>query len=132
MCVLGMAEEFRPQKIAVNALWPRTMILTAATTMLYGNQASFQSRRPEIVADAAFVIVSQPSFSYTGNFCIDDTVLYAQGINDLSPYAMDPSQTDNLYEDFFIDSTHTFTPPKVQIISQPCIFKKDISLQSHL
>ena len=76
MCVLGMAEEFRDDGIAVNALWPRTMIATAAVqNLLGGDEAMKRSRRPEIVADAAHAILVRPSREATGNFYIDDEVL---------------------------------------------------------
>jgi citronellol/citronellal dehydrogenase len=87
MCVLGMAEEFRDDGIAVNALWPRTMIATAAVqNLLGGEEAMKRSRRPEIVADAAHAILVRASREATGNFYIDDEVLREEGVEDLSRY----------------------------------------------
>ena len=101
LCVLGMAAEFRADGIAVNALWPRTTIATSAVRNLLGGEAMVRrSRRPEIVADAAHAILTRPSRSFTGNFCIDDEVLAAAGITDLTSYAVDP--TADLAPDFFI------------------------------
>jgi citronellol/citronellal dehydrogenase len=92
MCVLGMAEELREAGVAVNALWPRTTIATAAVrNLLGGEEAVRRSRRPEIVADAAQWILAQPARACTGNFFIDEDVLRAAGIRDLSGYAVDPS-----------------------------------------
>ncbi|XP_065350355.1 hydroxysteroid dehydrogenase-like protein 2 [Cloeon dipterum] len=105
MCVLGMAEEFRGDKVAVNALWPRTAILTAAMEMLAGGQseAARMSRKPDIMADAAYAILTRDSGSFTGNFAIDDEVLAAEGITNMDSYAIDPSNKDNLMPDFFLD-----------------------------
>lgn len=101
MCVLGMSEEFKGDGIAVNALWPRTTIATAAVrNLLGGEKVVAGSRKPEIVADAAYVILTRPSREFTGNFCIDDEVLASVGITDLAPYAVDP--TKPLFPDFFI------------------------------
>lgn len=101
MCVLGMAGEFRAQGIAVNALWPRTTIATAAVNMLGGDDLMRHSRKPEIMADAAHAIFCKPSRDFSGNFCIDDEVLEASGISDLSPYAVDPAM--QLAPDFFVE-----------------------------
>src|SRR5271170_2910646 len=88
MCVLGMAEELRAQYIAVNALWPRTVIATAAVqNLLGGDEVIKGSRSPEIMADAAHVILTRSSKEATGNFYIDDEVLAAAGVKDLSKYA---------------------------------------------
>jgi len=89
MCVLGMAEEFREAGVAVNALWPRTVIATAALAMIPG-VALKNCRRPEIVADAAQVILTRDSRACTGNFFLDDEVLAARGVTDLSRYAVEP------------------------------------------
>jgi citronellol/citronellal dehydrogenase len=103
MCVLGMAEELRPDGIAVNALWPRTGIHTAALEMLVGAEAARRSgRKPEIVADAAYLILTRDSRETTGGFYIDEQVLAAAGITDLDRYAEDPSRVD-LFPDFFVD-----------------------------
>jgi len=101
MCVLGMAEEFKKDNIAVNALWPRTAIATAAVKNLLGGQTAVKhSRIPEIVADAAYYIITQPSKECTGNFFIDDEVLIENGINDLGKYSVVPGA--KLISDFFL------------------------------
>jgi len=101
MCVLGMAEEFREVGIAVNALWPRTIIATAALQVIPGAESE-RGRTPEIVADAAWHILTGSSRSTTGNFFIDDEVLAAAGITDLSRYAVAKGQP--LRSDLFISS----------------------------
>ncbi len=101
MCVLGMAGEFRDDGIAVNALWPRTTIATAAVNMLGGEDLIQHSRKPEIMADAAHVILTRPSREFSGNFCIDDAVLEDAGITDLSGYAVNPDKP--LAPDFFVE-----------------------------
>jgi citronellol/citronellal dehydrogenase len=101
MCVLGMAGELRGAGIAVNALWPRTTIATAAIQNLLGGDAVMRgSRKPSIMGDAAHTILSKPSREFTGKFCIDDEVLAQAGKTDLSEYAMDP--TAQLLPDYFI------------------------------
>ena len=81
MCVLGMAEEFKSEGIAVNALWPRTVIATAAVENLLGGEAVIKgSRKPEIMADAAHVILTKKSREYTGHFAVDDEVLREAGV----------------------------------------------------
>ena len=101
LCVLGMAEEFRTAGIAVNALWPRTAIATAAVRNLLGGDDSIRRcRKPEIVADAAYAILTQPSRESTGQFFLDEDVLRAAGVDDLSTYAIDP--TAELLPDFFV------------------------------
>jgi citronellol/citronellal dehydrogenase len=100
MCTLGMAEEFRDAGIAFNALWPRTIIATAAVqNLLGGDEAMRRSRRPEIMADAAHAIFTRPSREATGNFYIDDEVLAEEGVTDLSPYAYADGE---LTQDLFI------------------------------
>jgi len=101
LCVLGMAGEFRQQGIAVNALWPRTTIATAAVNMLGGDELTRHSRKPEIMADAAHAILTRPSRECTGNFYIDDEVLEGMGVTDLSRYAVDPEV--QLSPDFFVE-----------------------------
>jgi citronellol/citronellal dehydrogenase len=102
MVVLGLAQELKSYGIAVNALWPRTTIATAAVqNLLGGDYLIKRSRKPEIVADAAFAIISKPSRECTGNFFIDEDLLRKEGINDFSGYAIDPSQ--ELQTDLFID-----------------------------
>ncbi len=101
MCVLGMAEEFKKEGIAVNALWPRTAIATVAVqNLLGGDQAIKHSRKPEIMADAAHIILTQLSKECTGHFFIDDEVLIQHGISDLSKYSMVPGA--KLIQDFFL------------------------------
>jgi len=101
MCVLGMAGEFRSAGIAVNALWPRTAIATAAVKNLLGGDAAMRgSRKPEIMADAAYAIFNKPSRELTGKFLVDDEVLAGEGKTDLSEYALDPAAP--LLPDFFI------------------------------
>jgi citronellol/citronellal dehydrogenase len=101
LCVLGMAEEFREQGLAVNALWPRTVIATAAVMNLLGGEAVVQrSRKPEVMADAAHAILTRPSRSCTGNFFLDEDVLRAAGVTDLSQYAIQPGA--ELMPDLFI------------------------------
>ena len=100
MCVLGMAEEFRGAGIAVNALWPRTIIATAALQIIPFAEPE-RGRKPEIVADAAWHILTRDSRTTTGNFFIDDEVLAAAGITDLSGYAVTPGEP--LRPDIFLD-----------------------------
>ena len=101
MCVLGMAEEFRDLGIAVNALWPRTTIATAAVKNLLGGDQMIQaSRTPEIMGDAAFYVLQRDSKECTGNFFIDDEVLTLEGCYDFSKYAVDPSKKP--MPDFFV------------------------------
>ena len=104
MCVLGMAEEFRPEGIAFNALWPRTAIATAAVrNLLGGGEAVKQSRTPEIVADAAYAILCRNSRGCTGNFFIDEDVLRAAGRTDFRGYQVDPEiAPEALLPDFFL------------------------------
>ena len=104
-CVLAMAEEFRRDGIAFNALWPRTAIATAAVqNHLGGDMAMKHSRKPTIMADAAYYVLTKNSREFTGNFCIDDEVLKAAGITDLKHYQVDESLAENqLLPDFFID-----------------------------
>ena len=101
MCVLGMSEEFRKTGIAVNALWPRTAIDTAALQMIPGVDTA-ACRTPEILADAAYVILNRESKDCTGNFFVDDEVLASVGITDLEKYSVVPGTTDFLL-DFFLD-----------------------------
>ena len=101
MCVLGMAEEFKRDGIAVNALWPRTAIDTAALQMIPGVDTDF-CRKPEILADTAYIILNRDSKTTTGNFFVDDEVLASEGITDLEKYSVKPGTTDFLL-DFFLD-----------------------------
>jgi citronellol/citronellal dehydrogenase len=101
MCVPGMAEELKRDGIAVNALWPRTAIATAAVqNLLGGEQAIKGCRKPEILSDAAYVILNRPSREFTGQFCIDDEVLASVGVTDLEKYAVTPGAP--LMPDFFV------------------------------
>ncbi|XP_065367326.1 hydroxysteroid dehydrogenase-like protein 2 [Calliphora vicina] len=105
MCVLGMAEEFKDRNVAVNALWPQTAIHTAAIEMLNGPDSSKYARKPDIMADAAYAILCKaPSHAATGQFYIDEEVLHKEGIRDFKQYACDPSNADNLQQDFFLDN----------------------------
>jgi len=91
LCVLGLAEELRARGVAVNALWPKTIIATAAIRNLLGGEEAIRgSRRPEIVADAAHAILTRPSHATTGQFFIDEEVLAAEGVTDLEKYAVAP------------------------------------------
>ena len=101
MCVLGMSEEFRKEGIAVNALWPRTAIDTAALQMIPGVDIA-ACRTPEILADAAYIILNRDSKSCTGNFFVDDELLASEGITDLEKYSVVPGTKDFLL-DFFLD-----------------------------
>ncbi|GMT22699.1 hypothetical protein PFISCL1PPCAC_13996, partial [Pristionchus fissidentatus] len=102
MCVLGMHEELRSQGIAVNALWPLTAIWTSAMEMLAGDKGAAGSRSPEIMADAAYAILTKESKQYTGKFAIDEEVLRAEGVSDFEKYTM--VKNAPLVPDFFIPS----------------------------
>jgi citronellol/citronellal dehydrogenase len=104
MCVLGMAEELKGQKIAVNALWPRTVIATAAVQNLLGGDATIRgSRKPDIMADAAYAIFTRKSSDFTGHFCVDDEILRESGVTDLSSYSMTPGMSESeLLPDYFL------------------------------
>jgi citronellol/citronellal dehydrogenase len=94
MCVLGMAAEFAADGVAVNALWPRTTIATAAVkNLLGGDEAIKHCRTPEILADAAYLILTRPSHECTGQFFIDDEVLASEGITNLDQYAVEPGSS---------------------------------------
>lgn len=102
MIVAGLSEELKSDKIAVNALWPKTTIATAAVQNLLGGDFLVQkSRTPDIVADAAFYILNKPSEECTGNFFIDEEVLQKEGIKDFDTYAVNPNEL--LVRDLFID-----------------------------
>jgi len=99
--VLGLAGELRNKGIAVNALWPRTVIATAAVNNLLGGEALMRaSRKPEIMADAAYAVFAKPAREFTGNFLIDDTFLAENGVSDFEHYRVDPTQ--KLVQDFFV------------------------------
>ena len=101
LCVLGMAEEFKEEGVAVNALWPRTAVATAAIKNALGGDSIMNiSRSPKIMADAAYVILTKDSREFTGNFCIDDNLLAENGATDFSQYAEVPFS--ELAPDFFV------------------------------
>jgi citronellol/citronellal dehydrogenase len=101
LCVLGMAEEFRSAGIAVNALWPRTIIATAAVQNLLGGvEAVRRARKPDIMGDAAQAILTKPSREFTGRFLIDEDLLRDEGVTEFSGYLMVPGAEPML--DFFI------------------------------
>lgn len=105
MVTFGMAEEFRQDRIAFNALWPRTMIATAAVEFaLGGDEMMRRSRRPEIMADAAHAILCRDS-SFTGNFLLDEDVLREEGVTDFAPYSHDPGSPLEL--DLFVGANGT-------------------------
>ncbi len=112
LVVLGLAGELKPKSIAVNALWPRTTIATAAVkNLLGGDKLVSMSRTPEILADAAHRVFLKYARSFTGQFLIDDTFLAAEGISDFEPYRVDPAQP--LAEDFFVPDT---VPPPAGVV----------------
>jgi len=113
MCVLGMSEEFRHDGVAFNALWPRTAIATAAIEFaLAGEEGLRHCRKPEIMADAAHAVFAKPAREFTGNFLIDDTFLYGEGVRDFAQYSVDPSES--LMPDFFVPDDAA-PPPGVTV-----------------
>jgi citronellol/citronellal dehydrogenase len=115
MCVLGMSAEFAADGIAFNALWPRTGIATAAIKFaLAGDEGMRRCRTVEIMADAAHAIFEKPAREFTGNFLIDDSFLYDEGVRDFDQYRVDPSQP--LMPDFFVPDSSK-PPPGVVIAS---------------
>src|SRR5262245_29059207 len=116
LVVLGLAGELREKRIAVNALWPRTTIATAAVKNLLGGDRMMQmSRAPDIVADAAYLIFQKPSRAFTGRYLIDDSFLASEGITDFERYRVDPTQP--LALDFFVPDDSP-SPPGVIIAGQ--------------
>ncbi len=114
LVVLGLAGELRPKGIAVNALWPRTIIATAAIKNLLGGEKRMrQARKPDIMADAAYAVLTSPSREFTGHFLIDDTFLAERGVSDFEHYRVDP--TEPLAQDFFLPDD-VAPPPGVQTI----------------
>ncbi|HEX7624298.1 MAG TPA: NAD(P)-dependent oxidoreductase [Anaeromyxobacteraceae bacterium] len=101
MCVLGMAEELKERGIAVNALWPRTVIATSALNLLGGDDTAKYGRTVEIVADAAYAVLTRPARGCTGNFFIDEDVLRAAGVEDFERYAV--KRGEPLMRDLFVD-----------------------------
>jgi len=117
MVVLGLSGELKHAGVAVNALWPRTTIATAAVGNLLGGDAMMRaSRTPEIMGDAAHAILTKPSREFTGRFCIDDKVLYDAGVTDFERYRVDPSVS--LMSDFFVPDDDV-PPPGVTVASLP-------------
>jgi citronellol/citronellal dehydrogenase len=114
LAVLGLATELKSAGVAVNALWPRTTIATAAVNnLLGGDKLMRMSRTPDIIADAAHLIFTQDARTFTGNFCIDDTLLYDfGGVRDFEPYRLDRSQP--LAPDFFVPAD-SVPPPGVTL-----------------
>src|SRR5215213_2036385 len=109
LCALGFAEEFREAGIASNALWPRTLVATAAVqNLLGGDEAMARARRPEVYADAAYAILNRPSRECSGNAFLCEDVLVEEGITDLSPYSYVPGA--ELAVDLFVDAAN---PPGV-------------------
>ena len=118
LCVLGMAAEFKKDGIAVNALWPRTTIATSAVNNLLGGDTLMRmSRTPEILADAAHLIFSQPARDFSGRFLIDDSFLHeVGGVTDFEGYRADKSMP--LAMDFFVPDT-SIAPPGVKVVPLP-------------
>lgn len=113
MCVLGLAHELLADGIACNALWPRTTVATAAVELALGGEDMLQrSRRPEIMADAAYIMLTQPARNYTGRFMLDDDVLHEAGVTDFEPYRYDA--TSPLLADIFVDPAAD-APPGVVV-----------------
>src|SRR5579864_2516615 len=113
MCVLGMAAEFKDDGVAFNALWPRTGIATAAIKFaLSGDEGMKACRTVDIMADAAHAIFEKPSRQFTGNFLIDDSFLYGEGVRDFDAYRVDPSTP--LMADFFVPA-NSAPPPGVKV-----------------
>ncbi|MFA6041865.1 MAG: NAD(P)-dependent oxidoreductase [Methylophilus sp.] len=101
MCTLGLAEELKPQGIAVNSLWPKTTIATAAIEMNFPAALMQASRKPDIMADAAYAILTSNAREVTGNFFVDEALLRSKGMTDFYHYAVNPQV--KLYPDFFLD-----------------------------
>jgi citronellol/citronellal dehydrogenase len=119
LCVLGLSGELKAVGVAVNALWPRTTIATAAVGNLLGGDAMMRaSRTPEIMGDAAYAIFTKPAREFTGQFCIDDKVLYAGGERDFERYRVDP--TVPLRSDFFVPDDDV-PPPGVTVTALPSV-----------
>src|SRR5436305_1017894 len=111
--------ELQRASVAVSALWPRTTIATAAVGNLLGGDAMMRaSRTPEIMGDAAHAIFTKPSREFTGQFCIDDKVLYASGVRDFEPYRVDPNVA--LMSDFFVPDDDV-APPGVTVQALPSV-----------
>jgi len=118
MCVLGMSAEFKDEGVAFNALWPRTGIATAAIRFaLAGDEGMRQCRTPEIMADAAYAIFDKPAREFTGNFLIDDSFLYEEGVRDFDKYRVDPTRA--LMPDFFVPESSRPPPGVTMAASAP-------------
>jgi hypothetical protein len=102
MCVLGMSHEFKDDGIAVNALWPRTAIQTAAIDLIAGDMAK-SCRKADIMADAAYIMLGKNSRDFTGQFIIDEQLLRKEGVTNFDKYAMKPGH--DLMLDFFLDES---------------------------
>ena len=114
MCVLGLSAELKSAGVAVNALRPRTTFATAAVGNLLGGEAMMRaSRTPESMGDAAYLILTKPSREFTGQFCIDDKLLYASGVRDFDRYRVDASVP--LVSDFFVPDDDV-PPPGVTVV----------------
>lgn len=114
LVVLGLAGELRDKGVAVNALWPRTIIATAAiANLLGGEERMHQARKPDIMADAAYAVFTSPSRQLTGQFLIDDTFLAQHGVTDFERYRVDPTQ--ELAQDFFLPD-YVPPPPNVHTV----------------
>ena len=114
LCVLGMAEELKKQGIAVNALWPHSVIATAAIANVVGSEVALgHCRKADIMGDAAAAILSKDARTFSGNFCIDDVLLAAEGIKDFSSYRVDPEK--DLWSDFFVPAD----TPQVEELAIP-------------
>jgi|TARA_B110000438_G_scaffold110280_1_gene108191 citronellol/citronellal dehydrogenase len=115
-CILGFSEELRNDGVAANALWPHSVIATAAIgNIVMGEEAFPHCRKPEIVADAAKIILSKEAKKHTGNFHIDDVLLSNEGINDFSIYRMDASKP--LWKDFFVPKNTPQVEPLLDIVN---------------
>lgn len=120
LCVLGMAEEFRSDGIAFNALWPRTAIATAAVEFALGGDAMVKgSRTVEILSDAAHLIFTKPSRQFSGNFLIDDNFLFEHGVTNFEKYRVDPSR--KLFPDFFVPAGATPPPGVLETLATSMI-----------
>ena len=113
LCMLGLAAEYQAAGIACNSLWPRTTVATAAVEFALGGREMMQrSRKPEIMGDAAHVILVRQARGCTGQFFIDDSVLYESGVRDFEPYSVEPGGT--LFADLFVDASMP-APPGVKL-----------------
>ena len=126
MCVLGMSEEFRDDGVAVNALWPRTAVWTSAMARLGGGEIQRECRDVSVMSDAAYVMMTRDSRTYTGNFAIDDEVLMSVGVTDISRYDCVPG--NKLIPDYFLDPV----PDSCELNSVTSPLSRDTSLDNLL